>query len=81
MYPHCSGVLNVTQACGPPTKVNITSVNVETWKLMLITFEFITGLSLGIEHLSGEEDDEFHWIIGIHLGIIRLLLVSPRYEE
>ena len=48
---------------------------------MLITFEFITGLSLGIEHLSGEEDDEFHWMIGIHLGIIRVLLVSPRYEE
>ena len=48
---------------------------------MLLTFEFITGLSVGIEHLSGDEDDDFHWMIGIHLGILRVLLVSPKYEE
>lgn len=48
---------------------------------MLLTFEFIGGLVFGLEHMTGDEDDEFNWMIGLHLGIIRILFLSLRFEE
>ena len=39
---------------------------------MLLSIDFITGLVFGIEHITGDEEDEFNWVVGIHLGFIRL---------
>lgn len=38
---------------------------------MIITLDFISGLVFGIEHISGDEEDDFNWVIGIHIGIFR----------
>ena len=39
---------------------------------MIVTLDLIAGLVFGIEHISGDEDDNFNWVVGIHLGLIRL---------
>lgn len=39
---------------------------------MIVTLDFITGLVFGIEHITGDEEDDFNWVVGVHLGIIRL---------
>lgn len=44
--------------------------------MMTLHFELIVGFALGIEHVSGDEDDEFEWAVGIHLGFIRISLVG-----
>lgn len=44
--------------------------------MIALHFEFIVGFALGIEHVSGDEDDDFEWAVGIHLGIIRISLVG-----
>jgi hypothetical protein len=38
----------------------------------MIVLDFISGLVFGIEHISGDEEDDFQFLIGIHLGVIRL---------
>jgi hypothetical protein len=45
---------------------------------MLLGIDLIMGLVLGIEHLSGEgdEEDEYQWMIAIHLGIFRITILK-----
>lgn len=38
----------------------------------MIVLDFISGLVFGIEHISGDEEDDFQFLVGIHLGFIRL---------
>jgi hypothetical protein len=38
---------------------------------MIIQIDFIAGLVFGIEHISGDEEDEFNWVVGIHVGFLR----------
>lgn len=47
---------------------------------MLLEFSFITGLMFGIEHVSGDEDDDFYWAIALNLGILCIALISFREE-
>jgi len=41
-----------------------------------VTLEFLSGLVFGIEHVAGLEDDEYDWFICIHLGFVRLVIMS-----
>lgn len=43
---------------------------------MLIFLDFVTGLTLGLEHISGDEEDEFTWAIALHLGIVRVVFMK-----
>jgi len=47
---------------------------------MLIAGEFITGLTFGLEHDTGQEDDEYNWLVAIHLGIFRIMFISLKPE-
>ena len=41
-----------------------------------ISFEIISGLTVGMEHDSGNDEDEYNWLVAIHLGIFRILFIS-----
>jgi hypothetical protein len=41
-----------------------------------IAFEFITGLALGVEHDTGDEEDEYNWVVAFHLGIFRIMIIN-----
>lgn len=43
-----------------------------------ISFSFILGCTIGIEHISGDSDDEFHWAIPVHLGLVRLVIMNMK---
>jgi hypothetical protein len=38
----------------------------------MIIFEWLNGLTLGIEHMSGDEDDFFEWAIVVHVAVFRI---------
>jgi len=40
---------------------------------MLIVLDWVSGLTFGLEHIAGDEEDEFFWAIALHLGIIRVV--------
>jgi len=45
-----------------------------------ISFEFINGLKLGVEHISADDfDDEVEWMIAIDLFIFRIAIL--RYKD
>lgn len=51
---------------------------------MDITVDLINGLTLGVEHLSGDaedEDDMIEWAIAFHFFVIRVCLVKLKPEE
>ena len=43
-----------------------------------VSVDLITGITFGIEHDSGEEDDDHSWAIVVHLGIFRVIFISFR---
>ena len=43
---------------------------------MVVILELINGLQFGVEHVSGEEDDEYHYAIVINLSIFRLVFMK-----
>jgi len=43
---------------------------------MLIVLNWVSGLAFGIEHIAGDEEDEFFWAISCHLGILRLIMMK-----
>jgi hypothetical protein len=46
-----------------------------------IAFEFITGLTLGAEHDTGDEEDEYNWVVAFHLGIFRIMIINFKPER
>ena len=45
---------------------------------MILGVDLIGGIAFGIEHISGEDDeeDEYQWMIAIHLGIFRITILK-----
>lgn len=40
---------------------------------MTLSFDFITGFSLGVEIITGNElEEDFNWLFVLHLGICRI---------
>lgn len=48
---------------------------------MTLVFELINGMKLGIEHVSGDEDDDWNYAIVIDFLLFRLGFFSNREEE
>ena len=46
---------------------------------MIIAFGLVNGMVLGIEHMSGDEDDDEQYLIVIHLLIFRITMI--KYKE
>lgn len=47
---------------------------------MVVMIELINGLQFGVEHLSGEEDDEYHYAIVVNLSIFRLVFMKMKQD-
>ena len=45
-----------------------------------VTFELIYGLTFGIEHVVGDEEDFYEWAVPIHLGIFRIIFIRLKDE-
>lgn len=43
---------------------------------MVVLLELINGIQLGIEHISGEEDDEFSSAIVLNLSVLRFIFMK-----
>jgi hypothetical protein len=43
---------------------------------MVVMLELINGLQFGVEHISGEEDDEYHYAIVINFAILRFVFMK-----
>ena len=44
--------------------------------IMVVLLELINGIQLGIEHISGEEDDEFSSAIVLNLSVLRFIFMK-----
>jgi hypothetical protein len=42
----------------------------------MITLELLNGIVFGVEHLTGEDEDEFEWVVVIHLSFFRLVFLK-----
>jgi hypothetical protein len=41
---------------------------------MFVVLELINGLAFGVEHVAGEEEDDFNWMIAVHILCFRFCL-------
>ena len=47
----------------------------------MVMLEFINGLQLGVEHISGEEDDEYQYAIVLNITFLRLVFMKMKQES
>lgn len=44
--------------------------------MIAISFNLITGLCFGLEQDTGDEDEEYSWLVALHLGIFRIIFLK-----
>jgi hypothetical protein len=47
---------------------------------MIVLLEFVNGLQFGVEHISGEEDDEYHYAVVLNFTVLRLVFMKMKQE-
>jgi hypothetical protein len=47
---------------------------------MVVMLELVNGLQFGVEHISGEEDDEYHYAVVINFSIFRLVFMKMKED-
>ena len=47
---------------------------------MVVMLELINGLQLGVEHIAGEEDDEYHYAIVLNVTFLRLVFMKMKQD-
>jgi hypothetical protein len=48
---------------------------------MVVILELINGLQCGVEHISGEEDDDYHYAIVLNIAILRFVFMKMKQES
>ena len=48
------------------------------FNMTAIILELINGLQFGVEHIGGEEDDEYHWAIVLNVLILRFVFMNMK---
>lgn len=43
---------------------------------MVITFDIVNGLCLGLEHISGDEEDDISYMIVVNALLFRICLIK-----
>jgi hypothetical protein len=43
---------------------------------MVVMIELVNGLQFGIEHISGEDEDEYHYAIVVNIAFFRLVFMK-----
>jgi len=46
-----------------------------------IAFDLLVGIVVGIEQDSGDEDDDYNWLIAINLGILRIMIINFKPDK
>jgi len=47
---------------------------------MVVMLELVNGLQFGVEHISGEEDDEYRYAVVINFSIFRLVFMKMKED-
>jgi hypothetical protein len=47
---------------------------------MVVMLELINGLQFGVEHISGEEDEEYHYAIVVNLALLRFVFMKMKQD-
>jgi hypothetical protein len=47
---------------------------------MIVLLELINGVQFGVEHIGGEEDDEYHYAVVVNLSICRLVFMKMKED-
>jgi hypothetical protein len=47
---------------------------------MVVMLELINGLQFGVEHISGEEDDEYTYAIELNVAILRFVFMKMKQD-
>jgi hypothetical protein len=47
---------------------------------MVVMLELINGLQLGIEHIAGEDDDDYHYAIVLNVTFFRFVFMKMKQE-
>lgn len=48
---------------------------------MVVMLEFINGLQFGVEHFSGEEEDEYTYAIVVNVSVLRIVLMKMKQQS
>jgi hypothetical protein len=43
-----------------------------------ISFDFVSGLVFGLEHVAGDDEDDYEYMIAAHLLLIRIVLLKNK---
>lgn len=43
---------------------------------MIVTLGLINGLVFGIEHMSPDEDEDYSWIVIVHIAVLRFCFIK-----
>jgi hypothetical protein len=47
---------------------------------MVVMLELINGLQFGVEHIGGEEDDEYHYAVVLNLAVLRFVFMKMKQD-
>jgi hypothetical protein len=47
---------------------------------MVVLLELINGLQFGVEHIGGEEDDEYHYAVVLNLSLFRFVFMKMKED-
>lgn len=47
---------------------------------MVVMLELINGLQFGVEHIGGQEEDEYHYAVVINLSLFRLVFMKMKED-
>jgi hypothetical protein len=47
---------------------------------MVVMLELVNGLQFGVEHISGEEDDDYHYAIVVNLSFFRFVFMKMKED-
>ncbi len=48
---------------------------------MVITLDFINGLMFGIGHITGDEEDDYHYMVAVCLAFLQLTFIKYKVAE
>jgi hypothetical protein len=48
---------------------------------MVVMLELVNGLQVGMEHIAGDDEDEFHYVVLLNLVILRFVFMKMKQDE
>jgi hypothetical protein len=48
---------------------------------MVVMLELVNGLQVGMEHIAGDEEDEYRYVVLLNLVILRFVFMKMKQDE